>query len=162
MVSHNVVVKVFESRFRAYDIVVLVGLVVLDDLLKVEGVSGCEEHVLDCIFVGLLGLALLVGLAIVAPVVVVGIGVLILIFRTRIPISIAEILVLRLLFLVNGDLDVWVGDLSGAGRTYNDLVDNTCVDLLKKFNVFVDVNGGGPLVSDAENEFHEQVLVHHI
>lgn len=39
-------------------------------------------------------------------------------------------------------------------------MDDSGVDFVEEFTVLVQVDGGGPLVSNSKNEFGEQVLVH--
>lgn len=41
-------------------------------------------------------------------------------------------------------------------------MDNALVDFIEEFAILIDIDTGSPLMSNSENEFHEQVLVHHV
>jgi hypothetical protein len=157
----HVVFEVLETGLNHIALSLIVILIVFDDFLKVERVSCSEENILNCGGLsGLFGLLLLETL-IITELVVVTIVVVVLVFVTRFPLSVSKIFILRLLVLVDADLHVGVGCVDGTGRSDNLAVDDTRVDLFEKFDILTNVNGGGPLVSNTEDEFLKEVLVHH-
>lgn len=161
MISENIVFEVLKSGLGALGLSLLIGLVVLDGFLEVEGITSSEEHILDGgDFSYLFGLLLLVTLLFTE---LVGVGfIFFFVFSAGLPLGITELFVLGLLVLVDGDLNVGVSCVDGAGRSNDLAVDNTIVDLFEEFNILVNVNGGGPLVSNTENELLEEVLVHDV
>lgn len=69
---------------------------------------------------------------------------------------------LRLLILVDCNLDVRVSGI-GATRCAGDFaVYNTLINFVKQFTVLSNVDGCGPLVRDSEYEFRKEALVHRV
>jgi len=141
VVSDHVVLEILDRGRIAQNFTLIIRLVEFDDFLEVEGVSCGQEHILELFFSREIVLfALLVTLVLLAHLIGEGIIVFLFVLSARFPLSIAEILILRLLILVNGDLDVGHGDLSEAASTDDLAVHNTLVNLFEEFTILVDVD----------------------
>jgi hypothetical protein len=86
--------------------------------------------------------------------------ILLVIFLAGLPLGLAKVFMLGLLLLVDGNLDVGEGGFGAPGSARDLAVDDALVDAIQEFAVLLHVDGGGPLMRNAEYELREKVLVH--
>jgi len=163
MISKDIVFKVFISGRLAFNCSLTVWKIVQNNFFEVKWISCSEENIFDSSWISSSKISIFLGLfpALTFSDVIVVAIVFWLFFCATFPFCIAEFFILRLLFLVNCNLNGWVGGVNLSWVADNFANYNSAVDLVKQFYVFFKINGSGPLVSDSEDELGKEVLIHH-
>jgi len=117
MRSKHIVLEILETWLCARSLILFISLVVLDFFLEVEWISSSKENIFNCC-ISTLRLTLFVTLFF-AELISEHFVVFFFILIARFPFSITELFVLGLLLLINSDLDMGVGNVSGTCAAYN-------------------------------------------